>query len=122
MEEQLIPHVIPLEVRLIDAIEVIRENRNRCVIVRAGEKVVGVLSEGDVMRALLRGADVHSPIEDWVSRSFKFLPAIDYQQALDLMRQYGITMIPILDANFALIDVVSLADILGRVELRQSQP
>lgn len=121
MEERLSANLIPQESRLIDAIQAIKENRNRCVIVHSGDKIVGVLSEGDVMRALLHGADIHSPLEDWLSHDFKFLPTADQQEALELMRRYGITMIPVLDENFALRDVVTLVDILQRVELPGKQ-
>lgn len=121
MEERLSANLIPQELRLIDAIQAIKENRNRCVIVYSGEKVVGVISEGDVMRALLQGADIHSPLEDWLSHDFKFLPAADYQEALELMRKYGITMIPVLDENFVPRDVITLVDILQRVELPRNR-
>jgi len=121
MNERLTSSVIPQEARLIDAIQIIKENHNRCVIVQSGDKVVGVLSEGDVMRALLRGADIHSPLEDWVSRDFKFLARLDYREALNLMRKYGITMIPVLDQNFGLLDIVTLVDVLQRVELRDDR-
>lgn len=120
MDERLLTNVISLETRLIDAIQAIKENHNRCVIVQSGEKVIGVVSEGDVMRALLRGADVHTPIEDWVSHDFKFLSIVDYQKALDLMRKHGITMVPVLDENFALLDVITLVDILQKVVLVES--
>lgn len=116
MEERLKAHVIPQESRLIDAIQAIKESRNRCIIVHSGGKVVGVLSEGDVMRALLHGADIHSPVGDWLSHNFKFLPDLDYRDALELMRMYGITLVPVLDDGFSLQDIVTLSDILERVE------
>lgn len=117
MDERLSALVIPVDTRLIDAVQAIRENKNRCVIVTSRDKVVGVISEGDVMRALLHGADIHSPLEGWVSHDFKFLSEPDYSEALELMRKHGISLIPILDRNFELCEVITLADVLRRVTL-----
>ncbi len=120
MDQRLAALVIPFDARLIDAVQAIKENKNRCVVVVSGDKVVGVLSEGDVMRALLHGADVHSPLEVWISHDFKFLSDANDVGALELMRCYGITLVPVLDVDFSLRDVVTLADILQRVSLPES--
>jgi CBS domain-containing protein len=117
MDDQLSFYLIPLEATLIDAVQVIKENKSRCVFVHSDNKVIGVISEGDVMRALLHGADIHSPIENWLSHDFKFLPDLNYQRALELMSKYGITTIPILDENLNLVNVVTLIDVLERVRL-----
>lgn len=118
MKKKYISNSIQDKERLIDAILAIRENQNRCIIVKSEEKVVGVISEGDVMKALLQGVDVHSPVQDWISHDFKFLTSKNYQQALDLMTKHGISMIPILDNNFMLLDVITVVDLLKLVELK----
>lgn len=117
MDQNLDSLVIPVNARLIDAIQVIKENKNRCAIVVSLDKVVGVISEGDVMRALLHGAGVHSPLEAWVSHGFKFLSEHNYQQALELMRKHGISLIPVLDQEFHLQGVITQGDVLSRVVL-----
>lgn len=111
--------IIQCDARLIDAIELIKDNRTRCVIVCMKEKVIGVISEGDILRALLANTDIHAPLEGWVSHDFKFLSTQDYQQALNLMIEYAITIIPILNNNFELVDVISSKDILAKVSLNK---
>mgnify|MGYP001192640834 CR=1 FL=1 len=118
MKEKLRKHVIFSGGRIIDAIEAIRETRTRCVVVLEDSKVVGVISEGDIMRALLAGSDVHSSIEGWISRDFKFLSAPRPDKALELMHKYGITMVPVLDASFGLQDVLTVVDILGLAKIQ----
>lgn len=117
-DSALASFVIPLEARLIDAAHAIRESRHRCVIAVSGGKAVGVLSEGDILRALLNGSDVHGPVEAWVSHGFKFLRTNDRQAALALMRQHGITLVPVLDDDFRLYAVITLLDVLADCELR----
>ena len=118
-ESRLASIVIPLSARIIDAAQAIRENRHRCVIAVADGKAVGVLSEGDIMRALLHGTDVHCPIEDWISHGFKFLRTADKAAAFALMRKHGITLVPVLDEDFHLIDVFTLMDVLQDCELKE---
>jgi CBS domain-containing protein len=103
--------------RLLDAAEAIAHNRSRCVIVVDGGKVTGVISEGDLVRALLGGADIHAPLETFAQVGFKFLVQRDLARALDLMRQHGISLIPVLTPGLGLSDVITLADVLARVRI-----
>ena len=119
MDKKLFTNFIQDDERLIDAIQAIKENQSRCIIVKSNEKVVGVISEGDIMRALLQGVDIHSPVQNWISHDFKFLHSLDYQQALDLMSKHGISMIPILDNKFMLLDVITLVELLRLVVLKK---
>ena len=108
---------IPLSCTLLDAAETIEHNHSRCAIVLEAEKVVGILSEGDVLRALLRGANVHSPISEYFNPSFKFLGNVDKKKALELFREHGITLIPVMDDDFRLIGVITWKDILDGVRI-----
>lgn len=116
MNQQLQQLLLPSSARLIDGMEVIKRNHSRCAIVVSGEKVVGVISEGDILRALLRSTDVHAPVADWVNHSFKFLTSRDTASALELMRTHGITLVPILDRDFRLTDVITLFDVLAAAQ------
>jgi CBS domain-containing protein len=113
MEARLAKFVIPLGSTLLEAIEAIKHNRSRCVVVTRADTVVGVLSEGDIMSALLHDADVHAPIDNFIHYDFKHLPKRDLAKALDLMRRFGVTLIPIIDSRLGLVDAISTADVLG---------
>lgn len=117
MEDRLQSLIVPTSARLIDAVQVIKDNKSRCAVVVDGRKVAGVISEGDIMRALLHGVDVHAPLSDWMNHGFKFLSERDLQAALVLMRKHGITLVPVLDADFGLADVVTVTDVLEQAVL-----
>ncbi len=121
MKLQSTNNSIPLDMRLIDAVMIINESHNRCVIVESKKKVIGVISEGDIMRALLKGVDVYSPVEDWISHDFKFLTNFDYDEALKLMREHGITFIPVVDENLGLQGAITLSDILQKIEISKGK-
>ena len=94
-----------------DAIAMIQKNNSRCVVVVGAEqKVVGVFSEGDVLRAILAGTDIHTPLSTLIKPSFRYLRAPDLVAARKLFL-LGITLVPVLDADFRLSSVLTLKDI-----------
>lgn len=117
MDATLAPYCIPLGSTLLDAIEAIKNNRSRCAVVLDGEKVVGVLSEGDILKALLQDGEVHGLIDPYVKLGFRFLTADDPKKALALFREHGFTLVPIVDRAFHLTGVITLSDILARCSL-----
>jgi len=107
---------------LLAAVQRIQRNHSRAVMVTETqgeeEKIIGVISEGDVMRALLQGVDVHAPLESFVKHDFKFLRKRDLSQAMSLFKKFGITMVPVVDEKFYLRDVITLRDVLSEVQIK----
>lgn len=94
-----------------DAIELIQKNESRCVIVVNGQrKAIGVFSEGDVLRAILDGVDMHAPLRTLIKPSFRYLHSRDILAARRLFLR-GITLLPILDHEFVVQDVLTLNDV-----------
>ena len=110
-------YTIPEDATLLDAVDAIAHNHSRCVITTSGDKVTGIISEGDIMRALLKGSDIRAPLVGFANPSFKFLGVRDLKKALELFREYGISLVPVLDNNFILRDVVLVSDVLENVTL-----
>lgn len=94
-----------------EAITSIQKNGSRCVVVigQSG-KVVGVFSEGDVLRAVLAGTEVHAPLRNLIKPSFRYLQSRDLAAARRLLLS-GITLIPVLDQEFKLQAVLTLNDV-----------
>lgn len=112
MEDRLLVYVIEDSARLIDAAQAIIRNKSRCGIVVSVGKVVGVISEGDILRALLKGVDLHSSIDPWTNRGFRFLASKDYGAAHRIMAEKGAALVPVLDEEFQLVDVITALDLL----------
>ena len=106
---------------LLNAAEAIARNKSRCVVVIDHDKAVGVISEGDLVRALLRGTDIYSPMLPFIHHGFVFLGDRDFGRALSLFQTHGISLIPILDEMLKLTDVLTLSDVLARVKLDESK-
>jgi CBS domain-containing protein len=91
-----------------EAIEMIELNETRCVIVHnAADKVIGVVSEGDILRAILKGINTKSPVKQIMNINFTYLKEKDDDKIIALFKR-GITLIPILSQDFRLIDIVEL--------------
>ncbi len=98
---------------IVEAISAITENLSRCVVVCGDSgKVIGIVSEGDILRYILEGVDLHAPVYKLVSPAFHYLNDRDMQKACELVREHGITLIPIVDDDFYLCDTVTIFDVL----------
>jgi dTDP-glucose pyrophosphorylase len=82
-------------------------------VVDDDNRMCGTLTDGDVRRALLAGHGTDEPVSAVMHRNFK---AITAQNCGDTavtnirdMRQFGITLVPKLDANSRIIDIVDLS-------------
>lgn len=102
---------------LLDAAQAIARNHSRCVVVIEHGKAIGVLSEGDLVRALLRGTDIYSPMQPFIHHGIVFLGEKDMSRALPLFRSHGISLIPVLDEALRLHDVITLNELLSQVQL-----
>lgn len=94
-----------------DAIALIQKNNSRCVIVSGRDrKVVGVFSEGDVLRAVLAGVDIHTPLRGLIKPSFQYLQTRDLTAARKMLLT-GTTLIPVVNEEFELESVITLRDV-----------
>jgi CBS domain-containing protein len=88
------------------AIEIIEMNNSRCVVVvNAHKRVVGVLSEGDVLRAILKGVSILSPVKNVMITHFQFMLERDDMKIKELLKK-GITLIPVLNDQHEMKDIV----------------
>lgn len=101
---------------LKEALDQISENHNRNVFVVDEGKVVGILSQGDAVRALCRGADILQSISGLYSPTFFYLRSRDMSAAKELVKDKGVTLIPVVDEGFSLVDVITPADVIASLE------
>ncbi len=91
-----------------DAIEMIQLNDSRCVmVVNQADRVVGIVSEGDILRAILKGVHVSARVKTIMNPSFKYLKEFDHDKVVEFF-QKGITLIPMLDEQKGLKNIVTL--------------
>lgn len=85
-----------------------------CIVLDGQGKFVGVLSDGDVRRALLGGADLLDPILPYVRASpFTVEPSASRPHVLDLMKSQRLEQIPIVDSSGTCVGLHRLHDVIG---------
>lgn len=99
--------IISLDSSLITAIEAITNNSQGVCFVTDGAKFKGVLTDGDIRRALLSGAEKNSSVKEYMKTDAVTLSVtaspVEIQQSLT----FNIRHIPLLDDNGDLVDYVS---------------
>lgn len=76
--------------------------------------LVGVVTDGDVRRALLAGAELDSPLGPCVQRHYTWVaPTTSRAEVLDLMRARSLNQVPIVDDAGRVVGLHLLRDIIG---------
>ena len=100
-----------------EAIEKIDSGKDRVAVVTNNVgKVIGILSQGDVIRALSAGKSLYSRVISIIQPSFLYLSRKDYEAAYKLFKKKKITLLPIVDEDFGLVDILTLDDIYDYLE------
>jgi dTDP-glucose pyrophosphorylase/predicted transcriptional regulator len=87
------------------------------LVVDAQGLLTGTVTDGDIRRALLKGAGMESVIEDHMGRRFTTVSAdTGRAEVLDLMRARCIEQVPIVDATGKLLGLHVMREIVGSVQ------
>ena len=97
-----------------EAIEsiLVSKNERLVFIVNKKFKILGTLSEGDIMRALLRNKSLDMLVTSIMNKSFKFLLKKDLNAAKKLVKKFNITIIPIVTKSMKIKSIIRLKDII----------
>lgn len=92
---------------IVDAMKKIDENAKGILFITTEEeKLVGVVTDGDIRRWLINTANLTSKVEDVMNRHPKFLYVADRIKAVTYMKEKKIHALPILDNNDKIVDIV----------------
>lgn len=71
-------------------------------------RMVGTLTDGDIRRALIDGADVDCEISNAMHHSFSYLKSRDEVATLKRLRNRNIFLVPILDDDMRITDIIDM--------------
>ncbi len=111
---------IEQETTLVDAAAAMTARRVGAVLIVAGDRLTGILTERDVMRAVASG-DVGGQVANWMTRGPETIDADEStQQAGVVMIHGGFRHLPVLDGGTP-CGIVSIRDLM-RVVLDDVSP
>jgi dTDP-glucose pyrophosphorylase len=94
-----------------------RGNLQIALVCDANEHLVGILTDGDIRRALLGGATLETPLDPYVRRDFVSVdPSASRTEVIELMQARMISQIPIVSAAGCLVGMHLLHEMIGRGE------
>lgn len=106
---------------LMDAIlEMDRKMLGAVVVQDEGQRAVGIITDGDLRRALIRGVDVkHALVDDVMTPSPKTISEHQSNmEALTIMERHEIMHLVVVNETKRVVGLLHLHDLLGREEFR----
>lgn len=102
-------YTIKEDTTIIDALKAIDANTNGFLVVTDNDNlVVGVITDGDIRRAFIRGASTDSIVKDYIVKSYTSLNhENEISDAIELFKNKGITFLPILDNRRHLVNIIT---------------
>lgn len=107
--------VVPETASLREALELVtRSGKQIALVVGADGRLLGIATDGDVRKAMLRGVSLDAKIADVMNRTpIVGAPGLPASEALALMRRRVIRHLPLVDADGRLVDLLLLDDLLA---------
>lgn len=97
-----------------DIMLVIESIRERGVVVIEENKVCGVLTLGDIIRALAEGMNTYAKITKIYSSNFIYLKEENLEEAFEIFKAKNISLIPVIDNEYHLISVITPRDVMSK--------
>ena len=116
MTEDLSPYTIHKDATVREAMAAIDIGSSGVVmIVGENDLLEGIMTDGDIRRLLLAGAEMHSPITNGINRKFTHVsPETPRADVLDLIYARDIEHIPIVDSDGKLVGMHSIGSIVAK--------
>jgi len=121
MSKHLEKYCISESETVINAIERIEQNDMRSVfVIQEDGRVIGVVSQGDILRAIIMGSNLYIQVNKIMTTSFTYLRKKDIKQAIKLFKTHYFSLIPVLTDDFKLKDVILFTDLINILELHEN--
>nr|WP_231134724.1 sugar phosphate nucleotidyltransferase [Motilibacter deserti] len=89
-----------------------------CLVLTEDGRLAGVVTDGDLRRALLHGAEMSCPVAPFVQRApHTVAPEASRSHVLDLMRALQVNHLPVVEPDGTVVGLHTLNSLVGRAEL-----
>lgn len=108
MQKYIISHTSTVKDALI-ALNEITSDAQSLLVIDDSQRLVGTLTDGDIRRGLISGAGLSDMVTTIMHINFKYILESEFDVAhLKAFRDKHVLFIPILDADFHIVEVVNL--------------
>ena len=108
---------VPVSGLLWDAMKAIDRSCAGVALVTDQGRLVGTLTDGDLRRAMLAGAEIMDPLRPFIFKNYTAVGSeVGRAEVLDLMQARRINQVPVLDEDGRLVGLHLLQEMWGPVE------
>ena len=109
LRNKLKPFIIEYNKTVLEALKKIDQNKKGfLIVIGIDNSVAGVLTDGDIRRAFIKGKSINDAIKEIYIRSFKSLkPADGIAGAIELFKNEAIKFLPVIDDNGKLLNIIT---------------
>ncbi len=104
-------YIVDPRMPVIRAMEAIDKNSHGIVYLCEGRKLIGVLTDGDIRRHLLKGGALDQPADKIANRNPKSLLYEDETKAGEMMQRFHIRSVPLLNNCGEIVKIVFLNEL-----------
>lgn len=105
-------YIISEDKVILDALKALNSLHSKAMtlfVVNKDNEMVGTITDGDIRRALTSGISLEAPIPEAMNRKFSYVSHNSEVSKLKEFRGKNIVLIPLLDAEKRIIDIIDLA-------------
>lgn len=104
-------YLVNQESTIQDVLYSIEQNHSRSAFIQdADGKVIGMVTDGDIRRFLIKNTDMTTPIKVCMNQSFVFATTENTREYVLKLLDHSVQIVPILDKDHKLVDVVTSRD------------
>tara|TARA_A100001011_G_C14310673_1_gene845417 strand:+ start:1207 stop:2250 length:1044 start_codon:yes stop_codon:yes gene_type:complete len=106
--------IISSDLQIRDAIRVLINKNTKTLFIEENRKIIGVFTEGDFRKAILKGIDINNTIKSIVNKKFTFLKVKhNKERIIEILKKNPLIQdLPILNNNKSIKDIISRDDFL----------
>lgn len=105
------------DTEILSAMKLLENHDIGVLVVLEGEKLVGIISERDIVRKMAKTGkvDLHEPVKDFMTTSVFFVePSNSVDECMKLMTSRHIRHLPVMDKG-KIIGVISINDLVKEI-------
>lgn len=97
---------VTTEYSILDAIKVLDETHERIVLIVEEDRLLGVLTDSDVRKSILRGQDMSEKVTEIMTTNPICVTPGTADSAVEIMERHGIDAVPVIDENRRVVDLI----------------
>ena len=110
------------ESSVVDNMKKIDENvKGILFVVNDNKQLIGSVTDGDIRRWLIKTGKLDATVLSYMNQSPKFLFDGNRNKAYDIMKEYSIKSVPIVDADKKIIDVIFADELISAPDTNKNK-